>query len=302
MACRFGFTAATSLAEALAALAARGPGALPLAGGTDLGVLLRRRKVAPSHLVFVARVPELRRLEWDGPELVVGAAVTHRAVEKSPLFAGPLRALPEACSTVGGVQVRNVGTVGGNLCNASPAADTPPALVALGARVTIVGPQGSRQLPLEEFFLGYRRTAVQPGELLLEVRIPRPQERSGSAFVKLGRRRAMEISIVCVAVSVTLEDDGVTCRQARIGLGSVAETTLRARQAEEVLRGRPLVPEVLREAGQAAAAECSPIDDLRATAGYRRRAVAVLVERAAALAAQRARQQAGLPDEAGRDR
>ena len=284
----FTYLEPASVDEALTLLAAHGPQARLLAGGTDLMVLLRRHKIAPTCLIDVGRLPGLNTLATASGEIVIGAGVCHRQIEASPLFRGALRALPEACATVGSVQIRNVATVAGNLCNASPAADTPPVLLTFGARVRLASAAGVRELPLEEFFLGYRSTALQAGELLTEIRLPAPPPRTGSRFEKLGRRRAMEISIACVAATVTLAADD-RLSSVRIGLGSVAPTSLRARQAEALLQGQRLSDELLAAAGRAAAAECAPIDDLRATGEYRRLVVATLVERAVASAARRAR-------------
>lgn len=284
----FTYLEPASVDEALTLLAAHGPQARLLAGGTDLMVLLRRHKIAPTCLIDVGRLPGLNTLATASGEIVIGAGVCHRQIEASPLFRGALRALPEACATVGSVQIRNVATVAGNLCNASPAADTPPVLLTFGARVRLASAAGVRELPLEEFFLGYRSTALQAGELLTEIRLPAPPPRTGSRFEKLGRRRAMEISIACVAATVTLAADD-RLSSVRIGLGSVAPTSLRARQAEALLQGQRLSDELLAAAGGAAAAECAPIDDLRATGEYRRLVVATLVERAVASAARRAR-------------
>ena len=284
----FTYLEPASVDEALTLLAAHGPQARLLAGGTDLMVLLRRHKIAPTCLIDVGRLPGLNTLATASGEIVIGAGVCHRQIEASPLFRGALQALPEACATVGSVQIRNVATVAGNLCNASPAADTPPVLLTFGARVRLASAAGVRELPLEEFFLGYRSTALQAGELLTEIRLPAPPPRTGSRFEKLGRRRAMEISIACVAATVTLAADD-RLSSVRIGLGSVAPTSLRARQAEALLQGQRLSDELLAAAGRAAAAECAPIDDLRATGEYRRLVVATLVERAVASAARRAR-------------
>lgn len=285
----FTYLAPTSVEETLALLAQHGPQARLLAGGTDLMVLLRRQKIAPTCLIDVGRVAGLDKLALEDGQIVIGARVVHRQIETSPLFTGALRALPEACATVGSVQIRNVATLAGNLCNASPAADTPPVLLSFGATVRIAGPAGVREVPLEQFFKGYRQTALLPGELLTEICLPAPPPRTGSRFEKLGRRKAMEISIACVAATVTLAPDA-TVAAVRIGLGSVAPVSLRARQAEAALLGQRLTPERLAAAGRAAAAECAPIDDLRATGEYRRMVVETLVARAVATAAERALQ------------
>lgn len=281
------FRAPATIAEAIAAKAELGEGAVFLAGGTDLGVQMRRRDLEPSHLISLGSIGELAELAEDGGEIVVGAAVTHRRIEASPLFAGRLAALQEACRTVGSVQTRVVGTLGGNLCNASPAADTAPVLMAIGASLVLEGPEGRRTLAIDDFPTGYRTTALRAGELLVAVRIPAPGQGTGTSFLKLGRRRAMEISIVCVAVRIGLAGDG-TIAGAGIALGSVAPTAVRASAAEEVLIGTVPGADVFRAAGLAAVEACDPIDDVRATASYRRAMVPVLVARALDVAAARA--------------
>jgi carbon-monoxide dehydrogenase medium subunit len=283
-----GFHTPATVAEALALKADLGDGAVFLAGGTDLGVQLRRRLLEPAHLISLGEIPGLSAVEeLDDGTIAVGGAVTHRTIEESPLFSGALEALREACRTVGSVQTRSVGTVGGNLCNASPAADTPPVLLALGASVVLAGPAGRRTLPLDEFIAGYRATALRPAELLESVLIPAPAAATGSAFLKAGRRRAMEISIVCAGVRIDLAPDG-TIAGAGIGLGSVAPTTVRAASAEEGLRGLPPGPEAFAAAGAAALDACDPIDDVRAGAAYRRAMIPVMVRRALEIAAARA--------------
>jgi carbon-monoxide dehydrogenase medium subunit len=282
-----GFVVPRTLAEAIEAKVSLGSDAVYLAGGTDLGVLLRRRRLAPRHLVSLASVPDLNVLERRGREVVVGGAVTHRRIEDSELLAGPGEALRDACRTVGSVQTRNVGTVGGNLANASPAADTAPALIALDAAVDVRGPGGDRVIPVAEFFTGYRETLLGPADLVVAVHIPIPEGASGSAFEKLGRRKAMEISIACVAARVDLGPDG-TVAAAGIALGSVAPTTVRAEAAERVLVGAPPGDEEARRAGEAALEVCAPIDDVRASAAYRRAVVPGLVARAVLEAAARA--------------
>lgn len=278
-----GFHAPRTLSDAIDAKVSLGGDAAYLAGGTDLGVLLRRRRLAPAHLVSLTSVPDLQVMERRAGEVVVGGTVTHRRIEDADL-PEPLRALREACSTVGSVQTRNVGTIGGNLANASPAADTAPALVALGAIVEVAGPDGERSVPVESFFTGYRTTMLGPSDLLVAVRIPVPARAGGSAFEKLGRRKAMEISIACVAVRIELAPDG-TVASAGIGLGSVAPTTVRAVEAEASLLGARPGPDEARRAGLAALEACTPIDDVRATAAYRRAVVPGLVARAVERAA-----------------
>jgi carbon-monoxide dehydrogenase medium subunit len=256
-----------------------------LAGGTDLIIQMRRGRRAPRHIVSLRRVPGLDAIAVDGT-VTLGARVTHRALERSPHFQGALRALVEGAEVIGGHQVRNVGTVGGNIVNASPAADIVPVLLALDAEVTCAGPGGERTLPLADFLVGPGRTARGPGELLTAVRFARPAPRTATAFLKAGRRRAMEISVACVAARLTLDADG-RCRAVAIALGAVAPTTIRAPEAEAALAGQALTPGTLGEAGRAAAAACQPIDDVRASARYRRLLVERLVPRALARCAER---------------
>ena len=252
-----------------------------LAGGTELLGQMRRGQILPRHLVSLHRVPGLDALELNGT-LSIGALVTHRRLERAMDARGALAALGEGAAGVGGHQIRNVATVGGNIANASPAADVVPVLLALDAAVTLVGPDGERSLPLETFASAPGVTGRRPGELLTRVGCPRLPPNSGTAFLKAGRRRAMEISLVCVAVRLTLDAGRERCLEARIALGAVAPTTLRAHAAERSLQGRPLTDQALAEAGRAAAAECRPITDVRASARYRALLVATLVPRALA--------------------
>jgi carbon-monoxide dehydrogenase medium subunit len=267
----------TSIEEAVALGARFGEAGRFLAGGTDLMIQMRRGRVAPRHVLSLHRVAGLERIEVDGA-VRLGALVTHRAIERCPHFQGGLRALVEGAEVVGGHQIRNVGTVGGNIVNASPAADIVPVLLALDATVTCLGPDGERTLPLDGFLTGPGQTARRPGELLTSIRFERLPPRAATAFLKAGRRKAMEISVVCVAVRLVLDPADARCQEARIALGAVAPTTMRA--AARALVGQPLTDEVVRRAGRLAASECQPIDDVRASARYRRLLVETLVPRA----------------------
>ena len=262
-----------------------------LAGGTDLIIQMRRGKLSPRHVISLHRVPGLDRVDVNGT-VTLGALVTHRALERHPAFQGRLRALVEGAEVIGGHQVRNVATVGGNIVNASPAADVVPVLVALDATVTCVSPDSERTLGLDEFLVGPGRTARRPGELLTSVQFRSLRERSATAFLKAGRRRAMGISVVCVAARITLDETLERCGEARIVLGAVAPTTWRARSAEQALEGRTPTRDVLHEAGGLAAAECQPISDVRASARYRAHLVQTLVPRALARCLERIRRAA----------
>ena len=249
-----------------------------LAGGTDLIVQMSKGRAAPSHLIDLGQLAELRRIEERADAFVLGALVTHKAIETFAPFTGALGALAEAARVVGGHQIRNRGTIGGNIANASPAADVLVPLIALDAEVTLVGSAGTRTLLLHDFLLGPGRTARNADELLTSVRFAKLPTASATSFLKAGRRRAMEISVVCVAARLTL--DSGKCSDVAIALGAVGARTLRARAAEQALRGRQPRPELFREAGRIAAEDCAPITDVRASAEYRRHLVGVLVERA----------------------
>ncbi len=275
----FEFHEPTSVAEAVALGARLGAEGRFLAGGTDLIIQIRRGRIAPRHVVSLHRVAGLDGIEVNGA-VRLGALATHRSVERCPHFQESLKALVEGAEVVGGHQIRNVGTVGGNIVNASPAADVVPVLLALDATVTCLGPGGERALPLGDFLTGPGQTARRPGELLTSIRFDRLPPRSATAFLKAGRRKAMEISVVCVAVRLTLDAARERCLEARIALGAVAPTTMRALGAERALRGQALTDELVRRAGQLAASECQPISDVRASARYRRLLVETLVARA----------------------
>ncbi len=278
----------TSIAEAVATVARFGEDARFLAGGTDLIIQMRRGRLRPRHVVSLHRVPGLDAITVDG-DVSLGALVTHRRVERTPAFQSALRGLVEGAEVIGGHQVRNVATVGGNIVNASPAADLVPVLHTLDADVTCVGPEGERRLPLDGFASAPGVTARRRDELVTRVRFPALPPRSATAFMKAGRRRAMEISLVCVGVRLTLDASLERCVAARIALGAVAPTTLRARSAERVLEGQPLTDVALADAGRAAAAESRPISDVRASARYRALLVETLVPRALARCLARAR-------------
>jgi len=275
----FDYHEPTSVREAVELGARFGPEGRFLAGGTDLLIQMRRGQLAPRHVVSLHRVSGLDAIETHGA-ITLGALVTHRRLERVPEFRGPLRALIEGAEVVGGHQIRNVATVGGNIANASPAADVVPVLLALDAEVTCLGPGGERSLPLETFASAPGVTARRPDELLTRTRCPALAPRSATAFLKAGRRRAMEIALVCVAVRLTLDASLERCLDARIALGAVGPTTQRARAAERSLQGLPITAEALGAAGRAAAGECRPITDVRASARYRALLVATLVARA----------------------
>jgi carbon-monoxide dehydrogenase medium subunit len=267
------------LASALAALDELGPAARALAGGTDLLLAMRDKGLPVETLVDISALPELHGIEVLGDgSLSIGAGVTLRQVETSPIVKRGWPVLAEGVSGIGSMQVRNRGTLGGNLCNASPAADSAPPLLVLNASVEIVSAAGSRVVPIESFFLGVGKTVVGRGELLKRVIVPAMKPGMVAAFVAWGPRNAMDIDVASAAVSLVM-GDGLTCTEARVALGAVAAMPIRAPLAETVLLGK-LGDERIRKAADEALGNACPIDDVRSTSEFRCRLVPVLVRRA----------------------
>ena len=279
-----------TLQEAVALLHEHAPGAAVLAGGTDLVVHSRARKTAlPVALVHIGRIAELARLHVDSEgRLHLGAMVSHATIESSGEVKSGWPALADASSIVGSPATRNVGTVGGNLCNASPAMEIGAALIVYGAQVTLTGRSGSRTLDVAEFITGPGKTARNPDEILTEVVVPPAKSWQGSAYVRLGFRLAMEIAVVGAAAAVRLDGTGAVA-DCRIALTAVAPTIIRATGAEEALRGKDPSAERIAEAGEASRAHSKPIDDVRAPAWYRLDTTAAVTRRAIELALKRAR-------------
>lgn len=252
------------------------PGARFIAGGTDLWVRMRRGYEAPPELVSLRAVRELSDLDLGEPARI-GALVTLADLARSAGCRGRFPALVDAALAMGSVQVRNVATVGGNLCNASPAADLAPALLAYDARAEIRSAKGRRETALADFFLGPGRAALEPGEILAAVLVPSPGRGARSAFLRRGRVR-MDLALASVAVR--LEEDGGVLKGVRVAVGAVAPTPRRLPEVEALLEGRRPEPALFAEAGRAAAGCVAPITDLRASEGYRRHLVGVFVRRA----------------------
>jgi carbon-monoxide dehydrogenase medium subunit len=276
---RFEYLEAHTLPEAMALLG-QDEGTRIVAGATDFLVRWRQGVWQPRAVLSIQRIPGLDGVSHDPASgLSLGTLVTIRQLELHPLIRARYPALSQAAATFAGVQIRNLATVGGNLCNASPAADTLPALLAYGAECRLSGPEGERLVPMERFLLGPGRTALRPAELLVALRLPPAPPHTGALYIKHSPRSAMDISAVGVASVITLEGADGICREVRIAMGAVGPTVLRARAAEAILRGqRPdaaLIQQVAREAMQ----EAMPIDDIRGTARHRRTIVEALVGR-----------------------
>jgi xanthine dehydrogenase small subunit len=264
-----------TLAEAYAVMA--GGGYRPIAGGTDLMVQLEADVAEPpAAVVDLWRLDELRGIGYDGYEVAIGALTTWTELRHSPVIRARLPALAEASGTIGAAQIQNRGTIGGNICNASPAGDSLPVLLAVDATFDLGSAAGERSLPAREFWTGYRQTALRPDELLLRVRFPVERGRH-TCFRKVGTRAAQAISKVVLALSY--RDDEGTWRDVRLALGSVAPTTIRAPLTEAVLEGAPPSEPVADEAAAVLANEISPIDDVRSTAEYRRSVAARVLHR-----------------------
>ena len=278
---KFDYLEARNLRQAIALAERYGDQARIVAGGTDFLVRWRQGVWRPQYVIASGNIRGLSRVGFSPRNgLSLGALVTVRTLETHPVIRQRYPALSAAASAFAGVQVRNLATVGGNVCNASPGGDTLPALLAFDARCRVVGPDGERWVPLDQFFTGPGRTVLQRGEVLAELRLPPPPVRgAGSLYVKHSPRGAMDIATVGVASVVSLQDRGRVCRDVRIALGAVAPTPIRAYAAEELLRGQAITDELLIEVAQEARRCASPIDDIRGSASHRSAMVGVLAQR-----------------------
>lgn len=272
---------ASSQSNAIEMFSKLGPATRYIAGGTDLMIQLTRKRRSASHVIDISGIKALRGLEVRENKLIVGALVTHKELDLHPEVQKSFPAIRLAAQVVGGHQIRNVGTVGGNLANASPAADMSAALLALGATVHLVGASGRRQVSIDDFFTGSGKSVLEHGELIESVEVPLPNGTSANTFLKAGRRKAMEISLVCVGMKVDVDLAGVVTH-ARVSLGSVGPTTMRAVGCEEILVGRKLDEETGELAASQASKECTPRSDVRGSEVYRRILVEGLVVKAVA--------------------
>jgi aerobic carbon-monoxide dehydrogenase medium subunit len=276
-----------TLDEAVRAFAAAGSAARILAGGTDLLVQMRSGAVKPRLIVDVKKIAEMTAIEEtsDGG-FRVGAAVPGAVMAEHPRFGKVWPGVLEAVNLIGSTQVQGRASAGGNLCNSSPAADSVPAMIAAGAIATVAGPNGRRELPVEQVPAGPGRTTLKPGEILVSFTLPPRPPGSADAYLRMIPRTEMDIAVVGCGVSLTLKD-GV-CTSARVGLGAVAPTVLLVEAAAQALIGSQLDDAALNAAAAACSAACRPIDDKRGTIAYRTKIAGVLLRRTAAIAAQRA--------------
>lgn len=282
------FVSAISKEEALDQLDRYGADSQVIAGGTDVMVQLALKQLAPKVLLHIERIPDLDKVSL-GKNLVIGGLTTQRALAESPTVAEAFPALCKAASLSGGWQTQSVGTIGGNVCNASPAADMTPVLFAHDAIVVLESKSGGkRRVPINEFVVGRRKIVRRPDELVTAFELPVPTLGSADAFAKVGRRSAMEISIANLAIRLTLTEDG-TVSDVQIAVGSVGPVAFRAVEAERLLTGERLSPALVREAAQLVASRATPIDDVRGTRHYRLSVLPRLFEHSLHQCAERAR-------------
>ena len=301
---KFEYLKPKTVDEAIALLKRHGEKATLIAGGTDVMVMVKQKRMTPEALVSLREVPGLDSIHYNGM-LRLGPMVTHRAIEKSELIRKEFSALSDAVDSLGSIQIRNVATIGGNICTAAPSADTACPFLVLDAQLKVKGSQSERMIPLSQFFSGPGRTALSHDEVLTEIQIPKLLPNTGSAYWKHQRRLALDLPILGVAVLISLdkatvtcsdflctaspisavlhrlEEDELVCKEIRIALGVAAPTPMRAIKAENLLRGKKITDELLEEVSEAAAKEAQPRDSIRGEAWYRRDMVKVLVKRMA---------------------
>lgn len=276
---QFEYLAPKTIGEACNLLLELGSTARVMAGATDLIPPMKDKVISPEYIIDLKKIPGLDYLEYDDREgLKIGALTTLRTIETSPLVKEKNPAVAYAAKVVASTQIRTKGTMAGNICNASPSCDTAPNLLAQGAKILVQGPNKDRVIQIEDFFLGVKKTSLEPGEIVTGIVIPPLAENERAAYIKHAVRKAMDLAIIGVAVKIKVED-GV-CTDARIALGAVAATPVRAPGAEEALIGKELTDEVIVKASEEAMNSCHPISDIRASAEYRKDMIRVFTKRA----------------------
>ena len=287
----FEYRTPKNLKEVHSTLKEFGADAKLIAGGTALVIMMKQRLVRPTCLVSLGSVRGLNGIEVKDGGLSIGGLATHRAVEDSALVRRRLPMLAETYHHVATLRVRNMATVGGGLAHADPNMDPPPSLIALGATVKATSPNGSRTIPLDEFFKDYYETVLNPDEIITEVMVPKVLPNTGAAYIKFLPRTADDYATVSAAAVLTLDKTLKTIAEVRIALGSVGVTPIRATAAEAVLRGQRLKTEAFAEAGEKAKEAVDPVSDFRGSAGYKKDMAAVFVRRALEKALADIRQQ-----------
>jgi carbon-monoxide dehydrogenase medium subunit len=301
---KFDYLRPKTLEEALSLLNQHGKKAKLIAGGTDVIVMIKQKAMMPEVLISLRGIPGLDQIRYDG-SLKIGTMVTHRDIEKSEVIRKEFSALTDAADVLGSIQIRNVATIGGNICTAAPSADTATPLLVLGTQVKIKSLSEERTVPIEGFFTGPGETILKKGEMVTELIISKPLPNTGSAYWKLQRRLALDLPILGVSVLLsldkgtvscsdmlctaspissilhTMEKDELTCKEIRIALGVAAPTPIRALKAENLMRGKKISDELLEEVANTASAEAQPRDSIRGEAWYRKDLIRVLVKRMA---------------------
>ena len=278
---KFDHLEAKTIEEACSLLAKYKDKARVIAGGTDLLVSMKGREISPQYIINIKAIPNLDGINYSQKDgLVIGALTTLAEIESSPIIGERFPILSSAAHQTGSPHIQNIGTIGGNLCNAAPSADMAPSLIGLEAKAKIKGLTGERAVTVEQFFLGPGVSVLKAGEILTEIQVPNPPPHTRGVYLKLPARTAIDIAVVGVAVVVTLDTKGVNIADAKIVLGAVAATPIRARQAEDIIKGKALDDELIQKAAQAAADEAKPISDVRGSASYRKEMVKVLTNRA----------------------
>ena len=284
---RFELVLPGSVDECVKALAQGGPESKVLAGGTDLLPQMKNGVLKPARVIDLSGIARLRAIEsGNGQGLRVGSAVTARTLELDRAVRERYLSLAESGALVGSVQVRNLATLGGNICNAAPSADMAPPLLALDAEAVIIGPKGERRVPIVAFFTGVRRTVLAPDEILVELVVPSPGAHSGGNYLRHTPRRELDIAVVGVASQLTLASG--RCSKARIALAAVAPVPVRATAAEQALEGQAVTPDLIKRAADLAVDAARPISDQRGSADFRRHLVRVLTRRTLTTALARA--------------
>ncbi|MCX8021974.1 MAG: xanthine dehydrogenase family protein subunit M [Syntrophorhabdaceae bacterium] len=274
---KFTYHTPSTIDEAIELLVRYNGHAKVLAGGTDLLVAMKKRSVIPSHIVNLKTIPGLSGITVTGEGVTIGSLTTVAEIEKSPLIKENFKPLWDAAKVMASPQIRTLATIGGNLVSAVPSADLAPPLMVMAATAHIKGPSGERVCPVDHLFAGPSTTALKPSEILTHITIPLQNGRG--IYLKLMRRAALDLAIVGVAVSLTVKEDNI-CQDAKIGLGAVAPTPIRAYKAEREIIGNMVTEEVAQKVADTASRECAPITDIRATEDYRRSMVRTLTKRA----------------------
>jgi len=277
---KFNYLEAKSLGEAGSLLSEYRHRIKVMAGGTDLLVAMKRRTVAPQYVLNLKTIPNLDYIDHNEEGLRIGALCTLDEIESSSMIKDKFPLIAYSARQIGTQQVRNLGTIGGNLCNASPSADMAPSLIGLGAKLKIKGLTGERIVALNDFFLGPGETVLQADEILTEIQVPNPMTHTSGVYLKLRGRTEIDLAVVGVAVVARVSPEASILEDVRIVLGAVATTPIRSHKAEEVINKKTINDDLIRKAATVASEEAKPITDVRASANYRKRMVEVMTYQA----------------------